>query len=59
MVWGKALGWMAGTLTWLPGAPGKRTLYDCPDALQSTPCGPGILSPRYWQQRVGPASRRY
>ena len=23
---GKALGWMAGTLIWMPRAPGKRTL---------------------------------
>ena len=26
MFGGKALGWMAGALIWMPGAPGKRTL---------------------------------
>ena len=26
MFGGKAFGWMAGTLIWMPGAPGKRTL---------------------------------
>ena len=35
----KALGWMAGTLIWMPGAPGKRTL-----SAQnfSFPEGPGL-----------------
>ena len=39
---GTALGWTAGTWIWMPGVPGKRTLYD-PDVAIG--CGLGRERP--------------
>ena len=40
MFGGKALGWMAGTLVWMPGAPGKRSLLPPPPLFYYIPDPP-------------------
>ena len=42
MFGGKALGWMSGTLIWVPGTPGKRTLSTL-GACDGRPSGPALV----------------